>query len=88
MKSFTRHGLRFAIALVPLVFALLHSIGVLPIPVVERLDSIIYDARLRWTMPRAFDERIVIVDVMTRGWRNRPLPRAHKPGFRRRRTPP
>jgi adenylate cyclase len=63
MKSFTRHGLRFAIALVPLVFALLHSIGVLPIPVVERLDSIIYDARLRWTMPRTRDPRIVIVDI-------------------------
>jgi adenylate cyclase len=63
MKSFTRHGLRFGIALVPLVFALLHSVGVLPMPVVERLDNIIYDARLRWTMPRTLDPRIVIVDI-------------------------
>jgi adenylate cyclase len=63
MRSFTRHGLRFAMALVPLLFALLHSLGVLPIPVLERLDNIIYDARLRWTMPRTLDPRIVIVDI-------------------------
>jgi adenylate cyclase len=63
MRSITRHGLRFAIALVPLVFALLHAMGILPIGVVDRLDNIIYDARLRWTMPRTMDRHIVIVDV-------------------------
>jgi adenylate cyclase len=63
MKSITRHGLRFAIALVPLVFALLHAMQILPIGVVDRLDNIIYDARLRWTMPRTMDRHIVIVDV-------------------------
>ena len=52
-----------AIALVPLLFALLHATGVLPIGVLQRLDDIIYDARLRWTMPRTMDERIVIVDI-------------------------
>jgi adenylate cyclase len=63
MKSITRHGLRFAIALVPLVFAILHAIGILPIGVVDRLDNIIYDARLRWTMPRTMEPHVVIVDV-------------------------
>ena len=63
MKSLSRRGLRFAVAAVPLLFALLHAMGVLPIPVVDRLDNIIYDARLRWTMPRTLDERIVIVDI-------------------------
>jgi adenylate cyclase len=63
MKSITRHGLRIGIALVPLVFALLHTMEILPIGVVDRLDNIIYDARLRWTMPRTMDRHIVIVDV-------------------------
>ena len=63
MKVLRRHGARIAIALVPLAFALLHAIDVLPIGVLQRLDSIIYDARLRWTMPRTLDERIVVVDI-------------------------
>jgi adenylate cyclase len=33
------------------VFALLHAKGVLPIGVLQRLDNVIYDAGLRWTMP-------------------------------------
>jgi adenylate cyclase len=63
MKSITRHGLRIGIALVPLVFAILHSVGALRVPVLDRLDKIIYDARLRWTMPSTLDPRIVIVDI-------------------------
>ncbi|HEY0886377.1 MAG TPA: CHASE2 domain-containing protein [Ramlibacter sp.] len=47
----------------PLLFALLHATDALPIGVLQRLDSIIYDARLRWTMPRTVDERIVVVDI-------------------------
>ena len=46
-----------------MLFALLHASGVLPIGVLQRLDDIIYDARLRATMPRTLDERIVIVDL-------------------------
>ena len=59
----SRHWSRIAITLVPLVFALLHAMHVLPIGVLQRLDDIIYDARLRATMPQTLDERIVIVDI-------------------------
>lgn len=52
-----------AVTLAPLVFALLHITGVLHLQVLERLDNIIYDTRLRATMPRTHDERIVIVDI-------------------------
>lgn len=52
-----------AVTLVPLVFALLHVSGVLHLQVLERLEHIIYDTRLRATMPRTLDERIVIVDI-------------------------
>ena len=44
------------------VFALLHAIGLVHIDVLQRLDDIIYDARLRATNPKTLDERIVIVD--------------------------
>ncbi|MES2606952.1 MAG: CHASE2 domain-containing protein, partial [Pseudomonadota bacterium] len=37
--------------------------GVMRLGVLDRLDNIIYDSRLRATMPRTLDERIVIVDI-------------------------
>ena len=52
-----------AVTLLPLVFALLHAFGWVRIDVLLRLDDIIYDARLRATMPKSIDERIVIVDL-------------------------
>jgi adenylate cyclase len=63
MGLLARHWSRIAITLVPLVFALLHAMGVLPIGVLQRLDAIIYDARLRATMPRTIDPKVVIVDI-------------------------
>jgi adenylate cyclase len=63
MSLLSRHRSRIAVTLIPLVFALLHALGVMPIGVLQRLDAIIYDARLRWTMPKTLDERIVIVDI-------------------------
>jgi len=58
-----KHWPRIAVSLIPLFLALLHAVGVLPMGVLNRLDDIIYDARLRATMPRTLDERIVIIDV-------------------------
>jgi adenylate cyclase len=63
MGLLSKHWSRIAVTLVPLVFALLHAMGVLHIGVLQRLDDIIYDARLRATMPRTMDDRIVIVDL-------------------------
>jgi adenylate cyclase len=63
MGLLTKHWSRIAVTLVPLVFALLHAMGVLHLGVLQRLDDIIYDARLRATMPRTLDDRIVIVDI-------------------------
>jgi adenylate cyclase len=63
MGLLARHWPRIAITLAPLVFALLHAMGVLPIGVLQRLDAIIYDARLRATMPKTLDQRVVIVDI-------------------------
>jgi adenylate cyclase len=63
MGLLAKHWSRIAVTLIPLVFALLDVTGILPIGVLQRLDDIIYDARLRATMPRTVDERIVIVDI-------------------------
>ncbi|MBC7437934.1 MAG: adenylate/guanylate cyclase domain-containing protein [Bdellovibrionales bacterium] len=63
MRSLSRHWPRIAVTLIPLIFALLHASSVLRIGVLQRLDDIIYDARLRTTMPKTMDERIVIVDI-------------------------
>jgi adenylate cyclase len=63
MASLSRHWPRVAVTLVPLLFTLMHASDVLRIGVLQRLDDIIYDARLRATMPRTLDDRIVIVDI-------------------------
>ncbi|MEY2953861.1 MAG: hypothetical protein RLZZ401_1948 [Pseudomonadota bacterium] len=63
MQAFARHWQRIAVTLIPLVFALLHATGILPIGIINRLDEIIYDTRLRATMPNTLDDRIVIVDI-------------------------
>ena len=63
MQPLVKHWCRIAVTLVPLVFALLHASGLLQMGVLTQLDAIIYDGRLRATMPKTLDERIVIVDI-------------------------
>ncbi|UJW80180.1 CHASE2 domain-containing protein [Hydrogenophaga sp. SL48] len=63
MQALSRHGPRIAVTLLPLILAILHAVGVVPMGVLQRLDDIIYDTRLRATMPGTLDERIVIVDI-------------------------
>ncbi len=63
MQALSRHGPRIAVTLLPLVLVLLHVLGTLPMEALHRFDDLIYDARLRATMPETLDERIVIVDV-------------------------
>ncbi len=63
MNSILKHWSRIAVTLLPLVFALLHAVGIVNIGLLQRLDDIIYDARLRATMPKTLDDRIVIIDI-------------------------
>ena len=63
MRLLSKHWSRIAVTLIPLVFALMHATGILRVGVLQHLDDIIYDARLRATMPQTLDERIVIVDI-------------------------
>jgi adenylate cyclase len=58
-----RSGPRVAIALIPLVLAVLHVLGIVPIGALHRLEDNLYDARLRLTMAARHEPRIVIVDI-------------------------
>ena len=58
-----QHLARYALGLALLLVALGHSLEAYRIGLVDRLDAIIYDARLRLTMPRDVDDRVVIVDI-------------------------
>ena len=63
MGALLKHWPRIVVTLLPLIFALLHAAGAVRLGVLERLDNIIYDSRLRATMPRTLDDRVVIVDI-------------------------
>ncbi len=62
-RLLARHWTRIGLTLVPLLIALLHATGAMPLGALHRLDQVLYDARLRAAMPRTLDDRIVIVDI-------------------------
>lgn len=58
------HRARIAISLLPLLLVLLHTFGVLPMGgILQRLDDMVYDTRLRVTMPGTLNPQVVIVDI-------------------------
>ncbi|MEX1166988.1 MAG: CHASE2 domain-containing protein, partial [Hydrogenophaga sp.] len=63
MRALSKYGPRIAITLLPLILAILHAVGLMPMGVLQRLDHLAYDARLRSTMPATLDTRVVIVDI-------------------------
>ena len=62
-RAVAQHWPRIVITLLPLLLALMHVAGVYKFLFVERLDLAIYDVRLRATMPRTLDPRVVIVSI-------------------------
>ena len=58
-KYLVRYALGFAV----LLLLLGHSAKVYQIGLINHLDAIIYDAKLRLTMPKSVDERVVILDI-------------------------
>ncbi|MBY0466815.1 MAG: CHASE2 domain-containing protein, partial [Burkholderiales bacterium] len=63
MLSIQRLTFRLAFAIVPVVVVILHVVGIVRLEPLDRVDNLIYDIRLRATMPRTLDDRIVIVDI-------------------------
>jgi len=58
-----RHLARYLLGSILLLVMLGHSAEIYRIGLVERFDAIFYDVKLRLTMPRDVDERIVVVDI-------------------------
>ena len=66
MKHYTRlkrNLSRYLFGLIVLVVFLGHEAGFYSIGFISRLDAIVYDARLRLTMPGGIDERIVVLNI-------------------------
>lgn len=58
-----KHLVRYSLGLVVVLVFVAHALGDFNWPPIERLELALYDARLKLTMPRDVDERIVIVDI-------------------------
>lgn len=58
-----KHAVRYALGLLILLILLCHVTRIVEIPFINSLDGLIYDAKLRLTMPKNIDERIVILDI-------------------------
>jgi adenylate cyclase len=63
LRAFQQYLGRRGVTALLLLLALLHASGLLALAPLTRLDEAIYDLRLRATMPRTLDERVVIVDI-------------------------
>jgi len=59
----TRHGMRIGLGLLIVALFLGYCARWVPIPLIERLEAIAYDTRLRLSMPGGVDPRVVIVDI-------------------------
>lgn len=63
MKGLKKHLPRLGFGLAIALAFLAHSLGYYRIPLLDTFEAIIYDTRLRLTMPRTLDNRIVILDI-------------------------
>jgi adenylate cyclase len=58
-----KHKTPIALGLAVVLLMLAHVRNDYRIPFIDSLEAIIYDARLRLTMPRTVDERVIILDI-------------------------
>ncbi|MDD5228977.1 MAG: CHASE2 domain-containing protein, partial [Methylococcales bacterium] len=56
-------GYQWLICIILTMIFVAHTIGQITIPTMQRVENILYDLRLRVTMPNTVDERIVILDI-------------------------
>ena len=66
-----KHAVRIAFGFVVVLIFVGHAAQWYHIPLIERLEALVYDTRVNLTMPRTLDERIVIVDIDEKSLRPR-----------------
>ncbi len=54
---------RYVLGLVILLVLLGHSARIYQIPFINHMDSLIYDVKVRLTMPQGVDQRVIILDI-------------------------
>jgi adenylate cyclase len=72
-----RHLVRIAISLVLFLVFVAYVNDMLPVRLLDQLEYYAYDARIRLTMPRTVDHRIVIVDIDDRTFQKKGFPLSH-----------
>jgi adenylate cyclase len=65
IAAIRKHLARIIIGLIVVVVFLVHTVGLwgLRLPLLDRFEAIIYDIRLRLTMPETVDTKVVILDI-------------------------
>jgi len=65
LEAIKKHLARIIIGLIVVLVFLVHAIDLwgLRLPLIGNLEAIVYDTRLRLTMPGGVDPRIVILDI-------------------------
>lgn len=63
MSDWIKHLPRVLVTFLPVVVAIFHVAGWIKIDLLDRIDHIVFDTRLRATMPKTLDPRIVVVDI-------------------------
>jgi len=63
METLKKHLVRIVLGFLLTLLLLGHAARLYQIPFISQLDAIIYDTRLRLTMPQTVDDRIVILDI-------------------------
>ncbi len=65
LAAIKKHLARIIIGLIVVLVFIVHAIGLwgLQLPLLEKLEAIIYDTRLQLTMPGGVDTRIAILDI-------------------------
>ena len=58
-----QHIVRICLGLLVVLLFIGHAAKFYQVGFISQLDNIIYDARLRFTMPGGVDDRIVILDI-------------------------
>ena len=58
-----QHIVRYALGLLVLFLLIGHATRLYQVGLITRLDAIIYDAKVRLTMPQKTDDRVVILDI-------------------------
>jgi adenylate cyclase len=71
LAAIRRHLARLVIGLAVVVVFLAHARGLWQLPLLANLEAIVYDTRLRLTMPGTVDPRIVILDIDEKSLRER-----------------